>query len=120
VSGHYDRRKTVSENLRLPANILSRFDLIFVLLDRPDDHMDRLLSKHVMALHAGRDGSGAKRMAEGGAAGGHPAFAAQDGYDMWRAQETSDSLTVRLREAAAKLVRARAAMIVSARRSDRA
>ena len=35
VGGHYDQRKTVSENLKLPSNILSRFDLIFVLLRRP-------------------------------------------------------------------------------------
>ena len=34
VSGHYNSSRTVCENLRLPANILSRFDLVFVLLDR--------------------------------------------------------------------------------------
>ena len=102
VSGHYNRSRTVSENLKLPANILSRFDLVFVLLDKPNEHMDRLLSLHVMALHAGRDGSGAARMAEGGAAGGG-AFAGADGYDTWRSQDGGAGLAVRLREAAAKL-----------------
>eukprot|EP00878_Enallax_costatus_P027401 GHUV01029497.1.p1 GENE.GHUV01029497.1~~GHUV01029497.1.p1 ORF type:complete len:169 (-),score=40.74 GHUV01029497.1:523-1029(-) len=33
--------------------MLSRFDLIFVLLDRPDELMDQALSEHVMALHSG-------------------------------------------------------------------
>jgi len=31
--------------------LLSRFDLVFILLDRPDEEMDCLLSEHVMALH---------------------------------------------------------------------
>ena len=35
--GHYNRAKTVSENLRLKPALLSRFDLIFVLLDKPDE-----------------------------------------------------------------------------------
>ena len=103
VSGHYNRSRTVCENLKLPSNILSRFDLVFVLLDKPNEHMDRLLSLHVMALHAGRDGSGAKRMAEAGAAGGGAAFAGEDGYDSWRKQDGADGLAVRLRETAAKL-----------------
>jgi DNA helicase MCM8 len=33
--------------------MLSRFDLIFVLLDRPDEMMDQALSEHIMALHSG-------------------------------------------------------------------
>ena len=32
--------------------MLSRFDLIFILLDKPDEHRDALLSEHVMSLHA--------------------------------------------------------------------
>ena len=34
--------------------LLSRFDLAFILLDKPDEEMDLMLSDHVMALHAGR------------------------------------------------------------------
>ena len=30
--------------------LLSRFDLIFIMLDRPDLDMDRFLSAHVMAV----------------------------------------------------------------------
>ena len=34
--------------------LLSRFDLVFILVDKPDKEMDAMLSDHVMALHAGR------------------------------------------------------------------
>ncbi|KAJ8894051.1 hypothetical protein PR048_006661 [Dryococelus australis] len=53
TGGHYDQRKTVSENLRLGSALLSRFDLVFILLDKPNERLDSLLSEHVMALHAG-------------------------------------------------------------------
>jgi hypothetical protein len=33
VGGHYDKSKTVSENLKLSPALLSRFDLVFILLD---------------------------------------------------------------------------------------
>eukprot|EP01112_Ceratiomyxa_fruticulosa_P012920 TRINITY_DN3601_c0_g2_i1.p1 TRINITY_DN3601_c0_g2~~TRINITY_DN3601_c0_g2_i1.p1 ORF type:complete len:728 (+),score=149.30 TRINITY_DN3601_c0_g2_i1:149-2332(+) len=54
VGGHYDKAKTVSENLKMGTALLSRFDLIFILLDRPDEKRDQLLSEHVMSLHGGR------------------------------------------------------------------
>eukprot|EP00951_Prasinocladus_malaysianus_P049230 scaffold667393_cov62-Prasinocladus_malaysianus.AAC.2 len=52
AGGHYDRGKTVQENLKLSNAILSRFDLIFILIDKPDDDLDARLSEHVMALHS--------------------------------------------------------------------
>ncbi|KAL0485651.1 DNA helicase MCM [Acrasis kona] len=51
VGGHYNRAKTVSENLKISPALLSRFDLIFILLDSPDELRDELLSNHVMSLH---------------------------------------------------------------------
>ena len=54
--GHYNRSKTVAENLKMNPALLSRFDLIFILLDKPDEEMDQLLSEHVMLLHAQREG----------------------------------------------------------------
>ncbi|KAG6975532.1 hypothetical protein JG688_00002299 [Phytophthora aleatoria] len=50
--GHYDRSRSVGENLKMKAALLSRFDLVFILLDRPDEERDRLLSEHVMNSHA--------------------------------------------------------------------
>ena len=63
VGGHYNKAKTVSENLKLGAALLSRFDLAFILLDKVDETMDRLLSAHVMALHSSRAGADAHRPA---------------------------------------------------------
>eukprot|EP01105_Mastigella_eilhardi_P026003 TRINITY_DN7297_c0_g1_i1.p1 TRINITY_DN7297_c0_g1~~TRINITY_DN7297_c0_g1_i1.p1 ORF type:complete len:753 (-),score=192.85 TRINITY_DN7297_c0_g1_i1:67-2325(-) len=53
VGGRYNRGKTVNENLHMAAPLLSRFDLIFILLDCPNEEHDRLLSEHVMQLHSG-------------------------------------------------------------------
>lgn len=33
---HYNKAKTVSENLRFGAALLSRFDLVFILRDKPN------------------------------------------------------------------------------------
>nr|GMD67635.1 probable DNA helicase MCM8 isoform X1 [Ipomoea batatas] len=52
VGGHYDRTKTVNENLKMSGALLSRFDLVFILLDKPDEQLDKRLSKHIMSLHA--------------------------------------------------------------------
>ncbi|XP_077216175.1 minichromosome maintenance 8 isoform X3 [Tasmannia lanceolata] len=56
VGGHYNRAKTVNENLKMSAALLSRFDLVFILLDRPDELLDKRVSDHIMALHAGCGG----------------------------------------------------------------
>lgn len=56
VGGHYNKARTVSENLKMGSALLSRFDLVFIMLDKPDEEMDCLLSEHVMALHAGGKG----------------------------------------------------------------
>ncbi|BES89408.1 DNA replication licensing factor [Nesidiocoris tenuis] len=53
VGGHYNRSKSVIENLRMSAPLLSRFDLVFILLDKPNEELDNLLSDHVLALHTG-------------------------------------------------------------------
>lgn len=54
-----EQGRTVAENLNMNGALLSRFDLVFILLDKADESMDRLLSAHVMALHntsaGGRD-----------------------------------------------------------------
>nr|XP_016465305.1 PREDICTED: probable DNA helicase MCM8 isoform X1 [Nicotiana tabacum] len=52
VGGHYNRAKTVNENLKMSGALLSRFDLVFILLDKPDEVLDKRLSEHIMSLHA--------------------------------------------------------------------
>lgn len=49
--GHYDKSKTVSENLKIGPALLSRFDLVFIVLDRPNEYHDKLLTKHIQWLH---------------------------------------------------------------------
>ena len=43
----------------MDSALLSRFDLIFILVDRPNEEMDRFLSEHVMKLHSGKIGKAA-------------------------------------------------------------
>jgi len=50
VGGHYDRSKTVAENIKLSGPLLSRFDLIFILLDEPNEGRDEALSSHIIQL----------------------------------------------------------------------
>lgn len=37
----------------------ARFDLLFVLMDRPDEVLDQCVSEHVLALHSGLPGKAA-------------------------------------------------------------
>ena len=51
ASGHYNRQRSIIDNMRISNAILSRFDLIFLMLDDPDLNRDKLLSEHVMRMH---------------------------------------------------------------------
>ena len=49
--GRYNLRKSISENVDLPNSLLSRFDLLFLILDRADAEKDLALSRHVLHVH---------------------------------------------------------------------
>uniref|UniRef100_A0A7S1BLQ2 DNA replication licensing factor MCM7 n=1 Tax=Corethron hystrix TaxID=216773 RepID=A0A7S1BLQ2_9STRA len=49
--GRYNRHKSLSENINLPNSLLSRFDLLFLLLDVPDADHDVALARHVTYVH---------------------------------------------------------------------
>mmetsp|Transcript_24114 Transcript_24114/g.57154 ORF Transcript_24114/g.57154 Transcript_24114/m.57154 type:complete len:823 (+) Transcript_24114:224-2692(+) len=51
VYGQYDRRKRVQDNIGLPDSLLSRFDLLFVVLDQIDPEGDRRIAAHVIRGH---------------------------------------------------------------------
>ncbi|KAL1922785.1 DNA replication licensing factor MCM7 [Calcarisporiella thermophila] len=51
LGGRYDKNKTPAENINLPAALLSRFDLIFIICDRPDRDEDARLAEHVTEVH---------------------------------------------------------------------
>lgn len=52
--GRYNTKKSVSANINLPAALLSRFDLIFLMLDRPDVETDTRLAQHITYVHQRR------------------------------------------------------------------
>ncbi|WP_455142549.1 LAGLIDADG family homing endonuclease [Candidatus Hodarchaeum mangrovi] len=52
--GRWNPYKGTADNLNLPATILSRFDLIFVLEDRPDEKEDHDKASHILTLHKSR------------------------------------------------------------------
>lgn len=49
--GRYNVKKSLSDNINLPNSLLSRFDLLFLLLDRPEVEADVALARHVTHVH---------------------------------------------------------------------
>ncbi|KAJ1732043.1 DNA replication licensing factor MCM7 [Coemansia biformis] len=47
----YNPRMTPEENINLPAALLSRFDVLFLMLDRPNHEDDLMLARHVAWVH---------------------------------------------------------------------
>lgn len=51
VYGQYKTEKRPQDNIGLPDSLLSRFDLLFVVLDQKDAETDRKIARHVLAGH---------------------------------------------------------------------
>uniref|UniRef100_A0A674GXA8 DNA helicase n=1 Tax=Taeniopygia guttata TaxID=59729 RepID=A0A674GXA8_TAEGU len=49
--GRYDPRRSLEHNLQLPAALLSRFDLLWLLQDRPQRDRDLRLAQHITYVH---------------------------------------------------------------------
>ncbi|KAL6779626.1 MCM7 [Auxenochlorella protothecoides x Auxenochlorella symbiontica] len=49
--GRYDVRRSPAENINLPAALLSRFDVLWLILDRPGLDADLALAQHVLTVH---------------------------------------------------------------------
>ena len=62
IDSRYNPRLGIVENLNLPPTLLSRFDLIYLLLDRKSESEDLRLAKHLVNLYV----SGGESEAEGG------------------------------------------------------
>jgi DNA replication licensing factor MCM3 len=51
VYGQYNRSKKPTENIGLPDSLLSRFDLLFIVLDTPEPIRDKHVADHVLRIH---------------------------------------------------------------------
>lgn len=49
--GRYNIKASPVENINLPAALLSRFDLLFLILDKPNRDADERLAQHVTHVH---------------------------------------------------------------------
>uniref|UniRef100_A0AC34QMQ0 DNA replication licensing factor MCM7 n=1 Tax=Panagrolaimus sp. JU765 TaxID=591449 RepID=A0AC34QMQ0_9BILA len=49
--GRYNSKKTVEENVQLPAALLSRFDLLWLIQDVPDQDNDKKIADHITYVH---------------------------------------------------------------------
>ncbi|KAK9147038.1 hypothetical protein Sjap_006941 [Stephania japonica] len=53
--GRYDMRRTPAENINLPPALLSRFDLLWLILDRADMDSDLEMARHVVYVHQNKE-----------------------------------------------------------------
>ena len=51
IESRYNARKSVVENINIPPTLLSRFDLIYLILDKPDEASDTRLARHLVSLY---------------------------------------------------------------------
>ena len=52
IGGHYDRSRSLRNNLSLSLPIMSRFDLFFVLLDEANERTDYEVARKIVNMHA--------------------------------------------------------------------
>ncbi|GAB2234297.1 hypothetical protein Drorol1_Dr00003544 [Drosera rotundifolia] len=53
--GRYDKTKPLKYNVALPPAILSRFDLVYIMIDDPDDQIDYHIAHHIVRVHQKRE-----------------------------------------------------------------
>jgi len=51
IFGRYNIKMSPHQNINMPASLLSRFDLIFLLLDKAERVQDEMLARHVGFVH---------------------------------------------------------------------
>jgi DNA replication licensing factor MCM4 len=51
TQSRYNPRLSVVDNIKLPPTLLSRFDLIYLVLDKPNMETDRRLAQHLVSLY---------------------------------------------------------------------
>ncbi|KAI0772722.1 MCM-domain-containing protein [Trametes elegans] len=51
IGSKYNPDETVTRNIDLPPTLISRFDLLYLVLDNVDEALDRKLAQHLVALY---------------------------------------------------------------------
>jgi DNA replication licensing factor MCM4 len=51
IRSKFDSRLSVIENINIPPPLLSRFDLVYLVLDKPHERDDRQLAQHLVGLY---------------------------------------------------------------------
>ncbi|KAI9502304.1 MCM DNA helicase complex subunit [Coemansia spiralis] len=51
VDSKWNKDLSIVENMNLPPTLVSRFDLVFIVLDTVDETMDRRLARHIVGLY---------------------------------------------------------------------
>jgi DNA replication licensing factor MCM7 len=51
--GRWNPHRTPAENINMPPALLSRFDVMWLLLDRAEPEMDARLARHILNVHQG-------------------------------------------------------------------
>merc|ERR1719219_1535550 len=51
INSKWDPKGTVMENIQLPPTLMSRFDLVFLILDPQDEQYDKKLGRHLVSLY---------------------------------------------------------------------
>lgn len=51
IESQWNKDKTIIENIQLPHTLMSRFDLIFLMLDPQDELYDKRLARHLVSLY---------------------------------------------------------------------
>jgi DNA replicative helicase MCM subunit Mcm2 (Cdc46/Mcm family) len=49
--GRFDDFVPIGEQINMPASLLSRFDLIFVMTDKPEQKRDSAIAEHILKAH---------------------------------------------------------------------
>ncbi len=49
--GRFEPHENISQQIKLPAPLISRFDLIFAIMDKPDKSRDLDIARHILKVH---------------------------------------------------------------------
>jgi len=49
--GRFDKYTAIAEQINMPPTLLSRFDLIFTMMDKPNEEVDMKTAEHIIEMH---------------------------------------------------------------------